>query len=155
MRSPPSKEKRSKTMFWERFDYATGPGGQSIHLKQELNISGCSAVGSARALGARCRRFESCHSDQKRGLVSLRSSPCSVLCQIPVFDVCLWHTESCFACGECCIPTTNEDLSHGETVPLCYELHALRASHLCTKFSNRREQKNGYTRFGCMPPAEN
>ncbi len=27
-------------------------------------IPGCSAVGSARALGARCRRFESCHSDQ-------------------------------------------------------------------------------------------
>ena len=27
--------------------------------------SGCSAVGSARGLGPRCRRFESCHSDQK------------------------------------------------------------------------------------------
>ena len=27
-------------------------------------ISGCGAVGSALALGARCRRFESCHSDQ-------------------------------------------------------------------------------------------
>ena len=27
-------------------------------------ISGCSAVGSAPALGAGCRRFESCHSDQ-------------------------------------------------------------------------------------------
>ena len=26
-------------------------------------ISGCSAVGSAPALGAGCRRFESCHSD--------------------------------------------------------------------------------------------
>ena len=28
-------------------------------------ISGCGAVGSARRLGRRCRRFESCHSDQK------------------------------------------------------------------------------------------
>ena len=27
-------------------------------------LSGCSAVGSAPALGAGCRRFESCHSDQ-------------------------------------------------------------------------------------------
>ena len=27
--------------------------------------SGCSAVGSARGLGPRCRRFESCHPDQK------------------------------------------------------------------------------------------
>ncbi len=26
--------------------------------------SGCSAVGSAPALGAGCRRFKSCHSDQ-------------------------------------------------------------------------------------------
>ena len=32
-----------------------------------LTMSGCSAVGSAPALGAGCRRFESCHSDQKRG----------------------------------------------------------------------------------------
>ncbi len=31
----------------------------------KLNISGCSAVGSALALGARCRVFESPHSDQK------------------------------------------------------------------------------------------
>ena len=27
------------------------------------SITGCSAVGSAPALGAGCRRFESCHSD--------------------------------------------------------------------------------------------
>ena len=33
--------------------------------------SGCSAVGSARALGARCRRFESCHSDQKKKKMAL------------------------------------------------------------------------------------
>ena len=29
--------------------------------------SGCSAVGSARGLGPRCRRFESCHSDHDNG----------------------------------------------------------------------------------------
>ena len=29
----------------------------------ENSITGCSAVGSAPALGAGCRRFESCHSD--------------------------------------------------------------------------------------------
>ena len=37
--------------------------------KLQLNIlfiSGCSAAGSAPALGAGCRRFKSCHSDQKR-----------------------------------------------------------------------------------------
>ena len=56
--------------------------------KIQLNISGCSAVGSALALGARCRRFKSCHSDQKQGLVSQRSSPIFVFVQIPVFDVC-------------------------------------------------------------------
>ena len=31
-----------------------------------LNISGCSAVGSALALGARCRVFESPHSDHEK-----------------------------------------------------------------------------------------
>ena len=31
----------------------------------QTNISGCGAVGSARRLGRRCRRFEPCHSDQK------------------------------------------------------------------------------------------
>ena len=30
----------------------------------KLNKSGCGAVGSARHLGCRCRRFEPCHSDQ-------------------------------------------------------------------------------------------
>ena len=40
----------------------------SNHIISKLNTPGCSAVGSARALGARCRRFESCHSDQKRCL---------------------------------------------------------------------------------------
>jgi hypothetical protein len=31
--------------------------------------------------------------------------PFSFLGQIPVFDVCLPQTESCFTYGECCIPT--------------------------------------------------
>ena len=48
----------------------TEPAGENRILsgfEQQLDIfSGCSAVGSALALGARCRRFESCHSDQKR-----------------------------------------------------------------------------------------
>ena len=47
--------------------------------KNQLNISGCSAVGSARALGARCRRFESCHSDQKGAFVAQRSDASSFL----------------------------------------------------------------------------
>ena len=34
------------------------------------DISGCSAVGSAPALGAGCRRFESCHSDQTKSSVN-------------------------------------------------------------------------------------
>ena len=35
--------------------------------------SGCSAVGSAPALGAGCRRFKSCHSDhRRRGLCIVR-----------------------------------------------------------------------------------
>ena len=33
--------------------------------------SGCSAVGSAPALGAGCRRFESCHSDHKSTVISI------------------------------------------------------------------------------------
>ena len=32
---------------------------------KKIKQSGCSADGSALALGARCRRFESCHSDQE------------------------------------------------------------------------------------------
>ena len=32
----------------------------------ENTVSGCSAAGSAPALGAGCRRFESCHSDQEK-----------------------------------------------------------------------------------------
>ena len=31
-----------------------------------LTTPGCSAAGSARGLGPRCRRFESCHSDQRQ-----------------------------------------------------------------------------------------
>ena len=36
---------------------------------QSYHISGCSAVGSAPALGAGCRRFESCHSDHIRPII--------------------------------------------------------------------------------------
>ncbi len=36
------------------------------------NISGCSAVGSAPALGAGCREFEPLHSDHIKILVNLR-----------------------------------------------------------------------------------
>ena len=38
-----------------------------------IKLSGCSAVGSARALGARCRRFESCHSDQKKTVILIQN----------------------------------------------------------------------------------
>ena len=38
---------------------------QTAHKLLQLNISGCSADGSAPALGAGCRGFESLHSDQK------------------------------------------------------------------------------------------
>ena len=47
-------------------------GGQSreenrdIRLKVDIKISRCSAGGSAPALGAGCRRFESCHLDHNR-----------------------------------------------------------------------------------------
>lgn len=36
----------------------------SIPQIKKLNISGCSAVGSAPVLGTGCRRFEPCHPDQ-------------------------------------------------------------------------------------------
>ena len=48
---------------------------------------GCSAVGSARGLGPRCRRFESCHSDQKK---NERSYPLILF----LFDV---SSQTCFA----------------------------------------------------------
>ncbi len=35
----------------------------TIKADKKLHTSGCSADGSALALGARCRRFDSCHSD--------------------------------------------------------------------------------------------
>ena len=34
-----------------------------VHADVQRLIAGCSAAGSAPALGAGCRRFESCHSD--------------------------------------------------------------------------------------------
>ena len=62
MRSAPS----------EQYDYAfEGSAADVTHKAKEINLikniikSGCSAVGSAPALGAGCRGFESLHSDQK------------------------------------------------------------------------------------------
>ena len=46
------------------FDHNCGTWFFKFSLIQ-FNISGCGAVGSARHLGCRCRRFEPCHSDQK------------------------------------------------------------------------------------------
>ena len=117
----------------------------------KFNIfSGCSAVGSARALGARCRRFESCHSDQKSNSALVVGLLFCLVCRfdsvlrsksrfayrryhvaqrsypvIPTIKGRLSHcdqtsfsfqvrvqpsmfapqTESCFAVGECFIPT--------------------------------------------------
>ena len=55
----------------------------TVYFRADLRI-----LHSGIFLGARCRRFKSCHSDQKQGLVSQRSSPIFVFVQIPVFDVC-------------------------------------------------------------------
>ena len=55
--------------FRRKIQYTVGvivdrkPGEQGKRAKNNI-ISGCSAVGSALALGARCRVFESPHSDQ-------------------------------------------------------------------------------------------
>ena len=49
------------------------------------DISGCSAVGSAPALGAGCRRFESCHSDQTKS--SVNSFVCGTFSFIPAVNV--------------------------------------------------------------------
>lgn len=35
-----------------------------VRIPSPIPLSGCSAVGSARHLGCRCRRFEPCHPDQ-------------------------------------------------------------------------------------------
>ena len=42
----------------------------------QFNISGCGAVGSARHLGCRCRRFEPCHSDHTECSYSNREVFC-------------------------------------------------------------------------------
>ena len=55
---------------------------------KKINISGCSAVGSALALGARCRRFKSCHSDHQGRFVTQWSNLFFLSGQIPGFDVC-------------------------------------------------------------------
>ena len=51
------------------------------------NITGCSAVGSAPALGAGCRRFESCHSDHLSQKNRLKRRFFCVISSI--FEVCL------------------------------------------------------------------
>ena len=67
--------------FPARFPQAwllTFPAVSGIINKRFKNaFSGCSAVGSALALGARCRRFESCHSDHnvETKKMSLAKSP--------------------------------------------------------------------------------
>ena len=48
-------------------------------------LSGCSAVGSAPALGAGCRRFESCHSDQMKS--SANDFVCGTFSFIPAANV--------------------------------------------------------------------
>ena len=40
--------------------------GEAEWSRLLLTTTGCSAAGSARGLGPRCRRFESCHSDQRQ-----------------------------------------------------------------------------------------
>ena len=44
-------------------------------------LSGCSAVGSAPALGAGCRRFESCHSDQMKHRLNVVLSGVFCVCR--------------------------------------------------------------------------
>ena len=54
-------QKNTDKMFWPQI-WPLTEKPQKLNI---LHISGCGAVGSARRLGRRCRRFESCHSDQK------------------------------------------------------------------------------------------
>ena len=57
----------------ERDDYvATGSAPDLFQKNLIYSTSGCSAVGSAPALGAGCREFEPLHSDHVKILVNLR-----------------------------------------------------------------------------------
>ena len=53
-----TREKSAQTIAISKHDSMT-----HVWPQPENFISGCSAAGSAPALGAGCRRFESCHSD--------------------------------------------------------------------------------------------
>ena len=45
----------------------------TIKADKKVNTSGCSAAGSAPHLGCGCRRFDSCHSDQNNGFISVET----------------------------------------------------------------------------------
>ena len=75
MSRPPKARKISVFLAFSRFSSAVCFGkkllttdlttyGKTAKIEYFF-LSGCGAVGSARRLGRRCRRFESCHSDQK------------------------------------------------------------------------------------------
>ena len=55
------------------------------------HISGCGAVGSASALGAECRRFESCRSDHISTMVLIRNHRANSIhrnpCNTAFFDI--------------------------------------------------------------------
>ena len=70
--SPKLKKKPKNLDFWKQTWYNTKRKIRKACLQPQtggfrqaslVTFSGCSAVGSARGLGPRCRRFESCHSD--------------------------------------------------------------------------------------------
>ena len=78
MPTAPTQKKKPKNLdFWKQTWYNIKRQirkaclllqAGSFRQTRLLTFSGCSAVGSARGLGPRCRRFESCHSDQKKAL---------------------------------------------------------------------------------------
>ena len=72
---PKARSKPSRVFRGDRLRLCDGvvqpEGARGFEALKHTNyffqnlISGCGAVGSARALGARCRRFKSCHSDHR------------------------------------------------------------------------------------------
>ena len=67
------------------FDHNCGTWFFKFSLIQ-FNISGCGAVGSARHLGCRCRRFEPCHSDQKTVFPLRKHGFLCIILIIKLFD---------------------------------------------------------------------
>ena len=53
------------TLSWQFRSVEILVGNPFDHFEKNFIKSGCSAVGSARSLGLRCRVFESCHSDHR------------------------------------------------------------------------------------------